>query len=104
MAHTVYLFQVHLHVSTDHNLNIDTPMDPPHNTVTKTGTNAVDPDHNHIIENTAAKITINPTEAILGHSKGTADDITGVIHNAHTQMLISTILTAILHIKSHLHT
>ena len=33
---------------------------------------------------------------------GTADNITGVLHNTHIQTLISTFLTAILHIEGHL--
>ena len=70
----------------------------------KTGTNAVDPDHNHFIEDTAAKVTITPTEAILGHVMGTADDITGVIHYSHTQTLIYTVLTMTLNIEGCLHT
>ena len=70
----------------------------------KTGTNAVDPDHNHIIKDTTAEVTITPTEAILSHTTGTADDITGVFHNAHTQTIISTILTMTLHTEGHLHT
>ena len=83
-----YHLQVHLHVTTDHHLNIDTSIDPPHTTITKTDTNTVDPDHNHIIKDTTAKVTIIPTEAILGHAIGTADDITGVIHYPHSQTLI----------------
>ena len=69
----------------------------------KTGTNAVGLDHNHIIKGTTAKVTITPTEAILGHTIRTADDITGVIHNAYTQTLIYTILAVTLHIEGHLH-
>ena len=69
----------------------------------KTGTNAVDPDHNHIIKDTTAKVTIIPTEAVLGHIMGTEDDITEVIHDAHTQILISTILAKTPHIEGHLH-
>ena len=72
--------------------------------VMKTGANIVDPDHNHIIEDTTAKVTITHTEAILGHTILTADDITGVIHDSHTQTLIYTILTMTLHIEGHLHT
>ena len=70
----------------------------------KIGTNAVDQDHNHITEATTAKVAITPTEAVLGHTIGTADDITGVIHNAHTQTLIYNVLTMTLHIEGHLHT
>ena len=69
----------------------------------KTGTNAVDPDHNHIIKDITAKVTITPTEAALGHTTGTTGDITGVVHANHTQTLIHTILTATPHIKDHLH-
>ena len=49
----------------------------------KTGTNAVDPDHNHIIEDTTAKVVITPTEAILGHTIETTGDITEVVHAVH---------------------
>ena len=75
------------HHHRSHRLNIDTPIDPPHATIMKTGTNAVDPDHNHIIKDNTTNITITPTEAVLGHSIGTVDDITGVLHDAHTQYL-----------------
>ena len=44
------------------------------------------------------------TEAIQSQIIGTTDDITGVIHNAHTQVLIHIILIATLHIADHLHT
>ena len=70
----------------------------------KTGTDTVDPDHNHIIKDTTAKVAITPTEAIPGHSIGTTDDITRVIHNTHTEVLICTILTTTPYIKDHLHT
>ena len=70
----------------------------------KTGTDAVDPDHNHIIKDTAAKATITPTEAILGHTIGTPGDITGVVYTNHTQTLIHTALTVTPHIEGHLHT
>ena len=42
-----------------------------------------------------------PTEDDPGHIIGIADNITGVLHNAHTQMLISTILAMTLHIEGH---
>ena len=83
---------------------MDTPIDPHHPTIMKTGTNVVDADHNHIIKDTTAKVTINPTEVILGNNIGTADNITGVIHNALIQTLTSTILTMILYIEGHLYT
>ena len=70
----------------------------------KTGTNAVDPDHNHIIKDTASKVAITPTEAVLGHTIGTPGDITGVVHTNPAQTLIPTILAITPHIKGHLHT
>ena len=79
-------------------------MDQSHTTVMKTGTDAADPDHNHIIKDITAKITITTAEADPGHTIGTTDDITGVIHDAHTQVLIHTILTMTLHIEDYLHT
>ena len=88
----------------NHNFNIDTPIDPPHATVMKTGTNAVDPDHNCIIKDTTANVAITPTEAILGHTIVTENTITEVIHNAHTQTFIYTILTMTPLIEGHLHT
>ena len=97
-----YHLQVHLHITTDDNLDIDTPIDPCHTTIMKTCTSTLHPDHSHIIKDTAAKVTITPTDAILGHSIGTPDNITGVLHDP--QMLISTILTTTLHIECHLHT
>ena len=45
----------------------------------KTGTDAVGPDHNPIIEDTTAKVNMTPTEAIPGHTTRTTDDIIGII-------------------------
>ena len=82
--------QVLLHITTDHILATDIQIGKPHTTIMKKGTDAVDPDHIHIITDTTAKVTIIPTEAILGHTIRTIDDITEVIHDAHTQIHIST--------------
>ena len=46
---------------------------------------------------------MTPTEAIPGHTTGTTDDITGVVHDTHTQVLIHIILTVTLHTIDHLH-
>ena len=43
-----------------------------------------------------------PTEAIPGPTTGMTDAITGVVHDAHTQVLIHIILTATLNIADHL--
>ena len=59
----------------------------------KTGKDAVDPGPNQIMEDVTGKVTIIPTEGILGHTIGTTDDITGVIHDTHIPTLIQTILT-----------
>ena len=77
--------------------------DQPHTTITKTGTDAVGLDHNPILADTTAKIDMTLTEAIPGHITGTTGDITGVLHNGHTQTLIHIILTMTLHTKDHLH-
>ena len=69
----------------------------------KTGTDAVDPDHNPVISDITAKIAMTPTEAIPGPTTGTTDNITGVVHDAHTQVLIHIILTTTLHIADNLH-
>ena len=47
---------------------------------------------------------MTPTGAILGPTIGTTHDNTGVIHNAHTQVLIHIILAMTLHTVDHLHT
>ena len=47
---------------------------------------------------------MTPTESIPGCTTGTTDDITGVLHNAHTQTLIHIILIVTLHITDHLPT
>ena len=69
----------------------------------KTGTDAVGLDHNHIITDTTAKATMIPTEAIPSHITGTTDSITGVVHDAHTQVFIHIILTVTLHTTDHPH-
>ena len=69
-----------------------------------TGTNAADPDHNHIIKDATAKATITPTEAMLGHTTGTIGDITGVVYADYAQTRIHTIFAMTPHIKGHLHT
>ena len=101
--HTGYHLHVCLHITMDQNLKIATTIDQPHTTVMKTGTDAVGLDHNPIIADTTAKVTMTPTEAVPGHTTGTTDDITGVVHNAHTQVLIHIFLTVTLHTTDHLH-
>ena len=59
--------------------------------------------HNHILADTTTTATMIPTKDAPGHIIGTADNITGVLPGAHTQMLISTgILTMTFHIEGHL--
>ena len=69
----------------------------------KTGTDVVGPDHNLIITDTTAKVAMTLTEAIPSQITGTTENITGVIHNAHTQVLMHIILTVTLHTADHLH-
>ena len=69
----------------------------------KTGTDTVSQDHNPIFTDIAANVIMLPTEAIPGHTTGITDDITGVVHDTHTQILTHIILTMTLHIADHLH-
>ena len=67
-----------------------------------TNTDAIGLGHNHILADTAATATATmiPSEDAPAHIVGTAENITGVLHNA--QMHISTILTMTVYIESHL--
>ena len=67
-----------------------------------TDTDALGLCHNPILTDTTATVAMIPTEDAPGHIIGTADNITGVLHDAHTQMLISTVLAVTLHIEGHL--
>ena len=67
-------------------------------------TDTVGLDHNPILADTTAKVTMTPTEAVPGHIMETTEDITGVVHANHAQTLIHTVLVATLHIEGHLHT
>ena len=69
----------------------------------KTGTDGVGLDHNPIITDTTAKVAMIPTEAIPGHTTGTTDNIIGVVHDAHIQVLIHIIPTTALHTTDHFH-
>ena len=70
----------------------------------KTGIDAVGLAKNLIPTGTTAEVNMTPTEAVPGHTTGITDDITGVLHVAHTQVLIHIILTMTLHIADHLPT
>ena len=69
----------------------------------KTSTDAVGLDHNPIIGDITAEFAMIPTEAFPGHTTGTTDGITGVVHNAHTQIPTHIIFTATLHTADHHH-
>ena len=98
-----YHLQVQLHATTDQNPIVAGTLDQPHTTMTKTGTDTVGLDHNPIPTDTTAKVTMNPTEDVPGHTTGITDDNTGVVDDAHTQALIHIILTITHHIADHLH-
>ena len=66
-------------------------------------TDAVGLDHNPILTDTAAKVTMTPTEAIPSYVIGTTKDFTGVVHADHIQVLIHTILTTTLYNEDNLH-
>ena len=65
-----------------------------------TDTDTIGLGHNPILADTTATATMIPTEDAPGHIVGTAENITGVLHNV--QMLISTVLTTTLYIEGHL--
>ena len=44
-----------------------------------------------------------PTQAVPGDTTGTTDNITGVVHKAHTQVLMHSILAMTLPATDHLH-
>ena len=67
------------------------------------GLDAVGLDHSPIPTDTTAEVAMTPTEAVPGHITGITDDITGVLHNSHTQVLIHITLTMTLHTADHLH-
>ena len=69
----------------------------------KTGTDVVGLDLNPILTDITAKVALTPTEAIPYPTTGIIDDITGVVHNTHTQLLTHIVLTTTLHITDHLH-
>ena len=82
----------------------DTTIDQPHATVTKTGIDTIGLYYNPILTDTTAKVTMTPTEAVPGHITGTTEDITGVVHNAHTQVFIHIVLAVTPNTADHLHT
>ena len=89
--------QVHLHVIIDHNPGIDITTAQPHVNVLWIGTEKVGLDHNHTIKGTTAKVTIIPSEHILGQTTETTGDLTGVVHVDSIQMLIHTALAMTCH-------
>ena len=92
-----------LHITIDQNHIVAAKPDQPHATITKTGTDAVSLDLNPILTNITAEVIMTPTEAVPGHNTGITNDITGVVHDAHTQPLTHIILTMALHIADYLH-
>ena len=67
----------------------------------KKGTDAASLGFNPILTDITAKVIMTPTEVVLGHTTGITDDITGVVHDTHTQTLTHIILTMTLHITDH---
>ena len=100
IVHIEYYPQVHLHVIIDHNPGIDITTAQSHATVLQIGTEEVDLDHNHTTEGTTAKVTITPSEHVLGHTTGTTRELTEVVHANSILTLIHTALTVTPHIKN----
>ena len=81
----------------DQNIIVDTTSDQPCITIMKTGTDVVSLGLNTILTDITARAIMTPTEAIHSHTTGITDDITGVVHDAHTQPLTHIILAMTLH-------
>ena len=84
---------VHLHIIIDCNPGIDITTAQPHATIPQIGTESPDLDHDHTTEDTAANVTINPLEHILGYTTVTTGDIAGVVHTNSIQTLLHITLT-----------
>ena len=67
----------------------------------KAGTDTVGLDYNLILTDTIAEATTTSTEAVTGHTTGTADAITELLTSAYAQMPIHTALTMTPHIRDH---
>ena len=93
IVHTEYHPQVHLHIIIDHNPSIDITTAQPHAPIPLIGTEAVDVNPNPTTKDITAKITINPSEHILGRTTGTTGDITGVVQTNSIQTLLHTAFT-----------
>ena len=65
----------------------------------KSGTDAVGLDYNPILTDTTAQAAMTPTEAIPGHTTGTADASMGVLPSTHAQMPIHIALAMTPHIN-----
>ena len=89
-----------LHATTDQNPIVATTPDQPHTTIMKTGIEAVGLDHSPIPTDTTAEVAMTPTEAVPGHTTGITDDITGVLSDAHTELLIHISLAMTFHSSS----
>ena len=68
----------------------------------KTGTDTVSLDLNPNLTDITAKIIMTPTEGIPGHTIGITDNITEVVHDAHTYLFTHISLTMTFHIADYL--
>ena len=91
IVHAEYQCQVHLHVIIGHNPSIDTTTAQPHTTIPQIGTSSRS-QSDHTTKDIAAKVTINHSEYILGHTTETTRDIKGVVHADSIQMFLHTAL------------
>ena len=97
IVHTKYHPQVHLHVIIDHNPGIDTTTAQLHATIPQIGTEAVDLNPIHTSKDIAAKVAINTSDHVLGHTTETTGDITGVVHANSIQTFLHIALTTTPH-------
>ena len=57
-----------------------------------TGIDVVGLNHDPTIADTTVPVDMIPSGAIQGHTTGTTEDITGVVHNAQTKYLYTSFL------------
>ena len=84
IVHTEYHPQVHLHIIIYHNPSIHTTTAQPCATILQTGTEAVDLNPNPTTEDITAKVAINSSEHVLGHTRDNRRPHRSSSHQQHS--------------------
>ena len=88
-----------LYTIIDHNPSMDITTAQLHTTIPQIGIEAIDLNPNDTTEDITAKVTISPSEHVIGHTTETMEDMTGVVHVDSTHTLLHTTLTETPHIE-----